>query len=65
MKEKLDDIKEPLCTACINLFDWPTCMAFPDGIPDDILLGTFDHTNSWPKSKEYPLGDHGVKFKSY
>jgi hypothetical protein len=33
-----------------------TCAAFPDGIPDEIALGDFDHR------KRYP-GDHGVLFK--
>jgi hypothetical protein len=33
------------------------CEAFPDGIPAEILVGTFDH------HKPYK-GDHGIQFES-
>jgi hypothetical protein len=56
-------IKEPLCIACIYLLDCWECIAFPGGIPVDIISGTFDHREPWPKSEEYPSGDWGTQFK--
>jgi len=32
------------------------CEAFPDGIPDDIITGLFDHTKPYK-------GDHGIQYK--
>lgn len=32
------------------------CFAFPDGIPEDILNGEFDH-------KKPHEGDHGIQFE--
>jgi hypothetical protein len=59
---------EPQCLRCVWLHldkyqpkdfsrpGWPTCTAFPKGIPDDIWIdGTFDHT----KPHE---GDHGIRY---
>lgn len=47
----------PLCRVCTQLhrgMDVPTCDAFPDGIPDDILDGSL-HVDSYP-------GDRGIAF---
>ena len=33
-----------------------TCAAFPDGVPDDILLNRHKHTESYP-------GDNGILFE--
>jgi hypothetical protein len=33
-----------------------TCAAFPDGIPQDIAEGAFDHANPH-------AGDHGIRFE--
>jgi hypothetical protein len=34
------------------------CEAFPDGIPEAIEEGRFDHINPFP-------GDHGIRFESF
>lgn len=47
----------PLCRVCAHLhcgMDDPTCDAFPDGFPDDILAGVL-HVDSHP-------GDRGIAF---
>lgn len=50
--------KQTLCSACQRFrpgFDGATCSAFPDGIPDAILVGGYDHRNPFP-------GDGGARF---
>lgn len=32
------------CEGCRHYLSALKCLAFPDGIPDDILSGDFDHT---------------------
>ena len=46
------------CLKCkfLFLFD-PGCEAFPDGIPDNILIGEFDHT------KKHPDQDNNILFE--
>lgn len=45
------------CARCArrNTEDTLLCEAFPDGIPDVILLGENQHTSPYP-------GDHGLQF---
>lgn len=50
-----------ICASCVRLgFDdlglSPSCAAFPDGIPDEIWAGGFDHR----KPHE---GDGGIRFE--
>ena len=50
----------PICEACARLRpreDGPglVCDAFPEGIPDAIYGGGFDHRKAFP-------GDHGIRF---
>jgi hypothetical protein len=51
------DIALSACSYCINKNQDTTCKAFPDGIPDDILMRKNDHLE--------PIeGDHGIQFES-
>ncbi len=46
-----------LCLVCSHYYQTCTCKAFPDGIPDKILMGEADHTKPFP-------GDHGIQFEA-
>lgn len=46
----------PICTSCKLLRKGMTCVAFPDGIPDQILFHGFDHRKPFE-------GDHGIRFE--
>jgi hypothetical protein len=55
-----------ICVGCVRFQPWWTaphgiekahCAAFPDGIPDDIIYGGFDH-------RQPHEGDHGIRFLS-
>jgi hypothetical protein len=46
----------PQCFACIHLQPAMCCAAFPDGIPDAILLNRADHRQPFP-------GDHGIRLE--
>ena len=58
-------IREPsICDACARLHkrydpaaqEWvPYCTAFPDGVPDAVYLGGFDHRAPYP-------GDNDIRF---
>jgi hypothetical protein len=48
--ESEDVIREVPCFACKNLLLYPKCMAYIDGIPDEIRQGLHDH--SIPKGDE-------------
>jgi len=37
------------CNICENYTGALTCLAFPKGIPEDILQGDFDHSEKHPK----------------
>ena len=46
----------PLCIMCQLTKDAITCKAFPNGIPDAIIMGEHDHTKPYP-------GDNGIRFE--
>lgn len=53
------DIKKPQCVSCqwrskVNL---AVCLAFPTGIPNEILTGKKQHDEPYK-------GDHGIQFKA-
>jgi hypothetical protein len=51
------EVHKVQCNDCVHLKrGTATCDAFPDRIPDDILLGRHDHTEPYP-------GDHGIRFE--
>jgi hypothetical protein len=44
------------CERCKWRVVLPFCRAFPDGIPEAIMTGKFDHKNMYP-------GNNGVRFE--
>ena len=50
--------KEPTCMGCKHRseVDPAMCLAYPSGIPIEILMGDVDHTKPYK-------GDHGVQFE--
>lgn len=44
------------CAECEHHYGALTCYAFPDGIPEPILTGQFDHAEPFE-------GDHGIRFE--
>ena len=55
----------PFCLHCIHYheedFENFSCDAFPDGIPEDIVMCEFDHNTPYPNSKN-PT-DNGIQFE--
>ncbi len=48
----------PMCMVCARRRDWkdgPVCEAYPDGIPEEIIMGQWDHRLPKP-------GDRGLQF---
>lgn len=39
------------CLSCSRYWGAWTCEAFPDGIPEDVKTGVFDHTKPHPSDK--------------
>lgn len=54
----MTSIAPPICVGCKHLIGTlldPKCAAFPDGIPNEILLSKLDH-------RQPVAGDHGIQF---
>jgi len=48
----------PMCMWCVRFRDDDgSCEAYPDGIPDEIIMNQWDHRKPKP-------GDHGLQFVS-
>jgi hypothetical protein len=52
----MTSVAAPICMSCTRREPGGTCTAFPDGIPDDIWLGGYDHRQPYP-------GDEGVLYE--
>jgi len=51
------DFSEPICNKCVHRTpDTVACKAYPDGIPDEILINDVDHRNPY-------TGDNGITFE--
>lgn len=48
-------VVEPECFYCTRLTEWPSCRAYPEGIPDSIKDGDLHHA---PRD-----GDRGFQFE--
>ena len=49
------DVRRIACITCVHRQSDSTCLAFPDGIPDEILEGEHDHRTPF-------RGDHGIVY---
>ena len=45
----------PMCVSCKRANNSGTCEAYPDGIPEEIIMNDWDHRVPQP-------GDHGLQF---
>ena len=54
--------RPPQCTRCAKLIRETDhdmrCLAFPEGIPDELFSSAYDHREPYP-------GDHGILFEKY
>ena len=51
------DVVISQCVSCKNKRFDATCRAFPNGIPEAILVGQHDHTKPY-------AGDNGIRFEA-
>lgn len=52
-------MKSRQCLTCTRLFETAatlSCLAYPDGIPEEILTGEVDHSQPY-------RGDHGIQYE--
>lgn len=56
LAEPMRPVLVGICHMCVHRTSIRNCTAFPQGIPNEILKGDFNHTESFP-------GDHGITFK--
>lgn len=50
------DVEFSLCVMCVHKKTDATCIAFPAGIPAEILTGEHDHRAPYP-------GDNGIQYE--
>ena len=59
-KEHWDDVRSRIAPVCGSCQNWKVgtenCLAFPDGIPDEIFMYGNPHTTK-------VSGDHGIQFE--
>lgn len=58
MVTQYGEVHTPICESCVNrsVEDPFRCLAFPKGIPDEILTGKNDHSKPFK-------GDHGIRYE--
>lgn len=56
------EVKVAICGSCRHKTPgFAACKAFPSSIPDEILVGDFDHRNPWPNAAAPE--DDGVRYE--
>lgn len=63
---KKDIANEPICMGC-RFFNHSepegfTCKAFPEGIPEEIVMGDFDHRTPYPNDNDIQYKPITVSF---